>query len=106
MDLANEVIVIIGGSSSGGKFTLQFSRLAGLGKIITTAKVRGDGGQSLHDFGATHTVDGEAADVEDQIRALVGDELLYALDTVNGASSGDTSDRLVHSLLSTTRKGS
>ncbi|KAF4211245.1 hypothetical protein CNMCM5878_002891 [Aspergillus fumigatiaffinis] len=106
LDYANEAIVIIGGGSNSGKFALQFSRLAGFGKIIATAKVRSDGGQSLRDFGATHIIDREAADVEDQIRAIVGDELLYAFDTVNGAPSGGVSHRLALSLLSTTKKGS
>ncbi|KAJ5099675.1 hypothetical protein N7532_006676 [Penicillium argentinense] len=106
LDYAKEAIVIIGGGSNSGKFALQFSRLAGFGKIIATAKVRIDGGQSLRDFGATHIIDREAADVEDQIRAMVGDELLYAFDTVNGAYSGGVSHRLALSLLSTTKKGS
>jgi NADPH:quinone reductase-like Zn-dependent oxidoreductase len=106
VDYANEAILIIGGGSNSGKFALQFSRLAGFGKIITTSKVRSDGGQSLRDFGATHIIDREAADVEDQIRALVGDDLLYAFDAVNGAFLGGVSHQLALSLLSTTKKGS
>ncbi|KAL4861774.1 hypothetical protein BDV12DRAFT_190862 [Aspergillus spectabilis] len=90
MDYANEAILIIGGSSNSGKFALQFSRLASFGKIITTAKVRNR----------------EAADVEDQIRALVGDDLLYAFDTVNSAFLGGVSHQLALSLLSATKKGS
>ncbi|PKX97703.1 zinc-binding alcohol dehydrogenase family protein [Aspergillus novofumigatus IBT 16806] len=102
LDYVNEAIVIIGGNSNSGKFALQFSRLADFGKIIATAKVRSDGGQSLRDLGATHVIDREAADVEDQIRAMVGDDLLYAFDAVNGG----VSHRLALSLLSTTKKGS
>jgi NADPH:quinone reductase-like Zn-dependent oxidoreductase len=83
VDYANEAILIIRGSSNSGKFALQFSRLAGFGKIITIAKVRSDGGQSLRDFGATYIID--------QIRALVGDDLLYAFDKVNGAYSSGVS---------------
>ncbi|KAE8420940.1 GroES-like protein [Aspergillus pseudocaelatus] len=105
-DYADEAILIIGGASNSGKFALQFSRLAGFGKIITTAKIRNDGRQSLRDLGATHVIDREAADVEDQIRAIVGDELLYAFDTVNGSYSGGVSHQLALSLLSTTKKGS
>lgn len=105
MDYANEAIVIIGGGSNCGKFALQLSRLAGFGKIIATAKVHSDGGQSLRNFGATHIIDREASDVEDQIRALVGDKLLYAFDTVNGDYSGGFSHHLALSLLSTTKKG-
>lgn len=105
-EYANEAIVIIGGGSNSGKFALQFSRLAGFGKIIATAKVRGDGGQSLRDFGATHVIDREPPDVEDQIRAIVGDELVYAFDAVNGTYSGGVSHQLALSLLSTTKKGS
>ncbi|OOQ90213.1 putative alcohol dehydrogenase, zinc-containing [Penicillium brasilianum] len=104
-DYTNEAIVIIGGGSNSGKFALQFSRLAGFGKIIATAKVR-DGGQSLREFGATHIIDRKADDVEDQIRAIVGNELLYAFDTVNGDYSGGFSHQLALSLLSTTKKGS
>ncbi|KAF7591417.1 hypothetical protein BBP40_001578 [Aspergillus hancockii] len=103
---ANEAIVIIGGASNSGKFALQLSRLAGFGKIITTAKVHNDGGQSLRELGATHVIDREAADVEDQIRAIVGDGLLYAFDTVNGAHSGGVSHQLALSLLSTRKRGS
>jgi NADPH:quinone reductase-like Zn-dependent oxidoreductase len=44
--------------------------------------------------------------VGDQIRAIVGDELLYVFDTVNGSYSGGVSHRLALSLLSTTKKGS
>ena len=106
VDYANEAILIIGGSSNSGKFALQLSRLVGFGNIITTAKIRSDRGQSLRDFGATYIIDREAADVEDQIRALVGDDLLYAFDTVNGAYSGGISHQLALSLLSTTKKGS
>ncbi|RAQ66137.1 zinc-binding dehydrogenase family oxidoreductase [Aspergillus flavus] len=105
-DYANEAIVIIGGASNSGKFALQFARLVGFGKIITTAKIRNDGGQSLRDLGATHVIDREAADVEGQIRAIVGNELLYAFDTVNGSYTGSISHQLALSLLSTTRKGS
>ncbi|KUL89537.1 hypothetical protein ZTR_04403 [Talaromyces verruculosus] len=106
MDYANEAIVIIGGGSNCGKIALQLSRLAGFGKIIATAKVHSDGGQSLRNFGDTHIIDQEASDVEYQIRALAGNKLLYAFDTVNGDYSGGFSHRLALSLLSTTKKGS
>ncbi|KAK6815423.1 hypothetical protein RU639_008702 [Aspergillus parasiticus] len=105
-DYANEAIVIIGGPSNSSKFALQFVHLVGFGKIITTAKIRKDGGQSLRDLGATHVIDREAADVEDQIRVIVGDELPYAFDTVNGSYSGGVSHQLALLLLSTTKKGS
>ncbi|EAW12898.1 zinc-binding alcohol dehydrogenase family protein [Aspergillus clavatus NRRL 1] len=99
-DYRHEAIVIIGGGSNCGKFALQFARLAGFGKIITTAKIRDGSERSLRDLGATHVIDRDAADVEDQIRALVGDDLLYAFDPVNGAH------QLALELLSTTKKGS
>ncbi|KFY51673.1 hypothetical protein V496_08788 [Pseudogymnoascus sp. VKM F-4515 (FW-2607)] len=86
MDYANEAIAIIRGGSNCGKFALQLSRLAGFGEIITTAK--------------------EATNVEDQIRAIVSDELLYAFNTANGAYLGGVSHQLALSLLSTTKKGS
>ncbi|KAB8201263.1 chaperonin 10-like protein [Aspergillus parasiticus] len=102
----HRAIVIIGGASNSSNFALQFVHLVGFGKIITTAKIRKDGGQSLRDLGATHVIDREAADVEDRIRAIVGDELPYAFDTVNGSYSGGVSHQLALSLLSTTKKGS
>ena len=37
----------------------------------------------LRSYGATHVIDRHAADQEQQIRALVGDELVYAFDAVN-----------------------
>ncbi|KAI2794127.1 hypothetical protein POX_a00717 [Penicillium oxalicum] len=104
-DYAQETIVIIGGSSNTGKFALQFARLAGFGKIITTAKIRSDGGQILRALGATHVIDREAADLENQIRALVGDDLLYVVDTVNGSYEGGVHYQLGLSLLSTKKKG-
>ncbi|KAL4901514.1 hypothetical protein BDW74DRAFT_187712 [Aspergillus multicolor] len=105
-DYSNGAIVIIGGGSNSGKFAIQFARLAGFGKIVVTARLRDDNGQSLRELGATHVIDREAADVEEQIRALVGDELVYAFDAVNGPNADGISHQLALSLLSSTKKGS
>ncbi|THC88607.1 hypothetical protein EYZ11_011948 [Aspergillus tanneri] len=77
---------------------------SGFGKIVTTASVCDDSGQLLCDLGATHVIYRKAANVEVQIRAIVGGGLLYTLDTVNGDYSGGLSHPLALSLLSTTKK--
>ncbi|KAJ5387229.1 alcohol dehydrogenase [Penicillium cosmopolitanum] len=74
-------VLIVGGGSSCGKFAVQLLRLARIGQIIV---VGGDQAE-LEGLGATHVVDrhGSQDEVLGRIRALVGDELVYALDVIN-----------------------
>lgn len=84
VDYSEGALLVVGGGSSTGKHALQLARLAGFGKIITTASNRDPKkAEYLRSLGATHIIDRESEDVVGQIRALVGDDLVYAYDTVN-----------------------
>ncbi|KAL4866263.1 hypothetical protein BDV12DRAFT_199328 [Aspergillus spectabilis] len=86
-DYSSDSILVIGGGSNTGKFGIQFAKLAGFGRVITTAGVRdAEKVEYLSTLGATHIIDRELGDaeVERQIRDIVGDELIYVLDSVNG----------------------
>jgi NADPH:quinone reductase len=97
-DLAAEKLVIIGGGTTVGKLGLQFARLAGVGMIVTTASLSGE--EELKRLGATHVVARQADDVVDQVRGIVGDELVYVLDCTPGGNHD-----LAVSLLSNEKKG-
>ncbi|KAL2067108.1 hypothetical protein VTL71DRAFT_1532 [Oculimacula yallundae] len=97
-DYEGVTLLIIGGGTVCGKFAVQFARIAGIGRIIVTASL--DSEKELKDFGATHVLDRRADNLASQIKALVGDELVYLYDTY---SRGDHTFGV--SLLSTTRRG-
>lgn len=99
-DYSAQTIVVIGGGTNCGKLAIQMARLAGIGTIITTASLAGEAG--LKAFGATHVVSrhAPAADIERQVRDVVGDELLHVYDTFH---EGDHS--LAVSLLSSCKQG-
>ncbi|KAL8926661.1 MAG: hypothetical protein Q9208_002735 [Pyrenodesmia sp. 3 TL-2023] len=95
-----QTIVVVGAGSNCGKYAVQICALAGFGRIIVTADAARSGNE-LRSYGATHVVDRHAGaeDVARQIRALVGDGLVYAFDAVN------VDHTLGLSLLSDSRKG-
>lgn len=98
LDYASQKIVIIGAGSNCGKYAVQSCALAGFGTIVATAnKSKND--DILRAYGATHVVDRHAADVKEQIRSIVGNDLVYAVDAVN------TDHSLGVSILSDTKKG-
>ncbi len=97
-DYNSQILVIIGGGTACGKFAIQFARIAGIGTIITTASLSTE--EELRGYGATHVLDRKASDLGAQIRALVGDDLIYLYDTF---SRGDHSFNV--SLLSSSKKG-
>ena len=97
-DYASQKVAIIGGGSNTGKLAIQFARLAGIGTIITIASA--SGAALLKSIGATHVIARQDSDIEEQVRSIVGDELLYVYDTIN---MGDFS--LGVSLLSNSKKG-
>ncbi|MCJ1317817.1 hypothetical protein MMC15_003144 [Xylographa vitiligo] len=80
-DYSQDTILIIGAGGNCGKNAVQICRLAGFGTIVATAAAAK--AADLRSYGATHVIDRHAADQEQQIRALVGDELVYAFDAVN-----------------------
>ena len=80
-DFAGTTLLVVGGGSSCGKFAVQLAKLAGIGKVV----VVGGKEDELRSFGATHIIDRHASDDEllERIRAVVGDDLIYALDAIN-----------------------
>lgn len=98
-DYASVTLLIVGGGSNTGRATVELARLAGIGRIIVVA---GRGNEaSLKSAGATHVIDRRAPDVLDQIRAITGDGLVYAVDTVNAGLEQE----LGVAALSNTKKG-
>lgn len=97
-DYASQKVVIVGGGTNLGKLAVQMAKLAGVGTIIAIASP--SGAALLKSFGATHVIARQDSDIEDQVRRIVGDELLYVYDTIT------TSDQsLGASLLSNSKKG-
>ncbi|KAK8098158.1 Enoyl LovC [Apiospora kogelbergensis] len=98
-DYAHTTLLIIGGGSNNGRFGVQIAKLAGVGRIVV---VGGDEAE-LKSYGATHVLDrhGGADAVLGRIRAVVGDDLVYAYDTVNDPA-GQT---LGLNALSSSKKG-
>lgn len=80
-DYASKTLLIVGGASNCGRFGIQLAKLAGIGRIITVAAKRNE--DELKDLGATDVIDRHADDVAGLIRKIVGDDLVYALDTIN-----------------------
>ncbi|KAK3690102.1 putative alcohol dehydrogenase [Podospora appendiculata] len=80
-DYASAVLLIVGGGSHTGRHAVQLAALAGIGKIV----VVGGNETDLEAFGATHVLDRYGGDevVLQRIKDVVGDDLIYALDTVN-----------------------
>ncbi|MCJ1284004.1 hypothetical protein MMC26_003335 [Xylographa opegraphella] len=80
-DYSADTILIIGAGGNCGRNAVQLCKLAGFGTIVATAAAAK--ADEIKSYGATHVVDRHAPDAEQQIRALVGDDLLYAFDAVN-----------------------
>ncbi|KAF5618728.1 zinc-type alcohol dehydrogenase [Fusarium sp. NRRL 52700] len=80
-DYSSVSLLVIGGGSNTGRAVVELAKLAGIGQIIAIAGKQNEG--SLKAIGATHVIDRRAPDVLEQIRAITGDELIYAVDTVN-----------------------
>lgn len=97
-DYASQKLVIIGGGTSTGKLAVQFAKLAGVRTIIAIASL--SGAEELKSYGVTHVIARQAPDIEEEVRRIVGDDLLYVYDTF---SVGDHS--LGVSLLSNSKKG-
>ena len=74
-------LLVIGGGSHVGVFAIQVAKMIGVGRIVAVA---GKGPENeLRGMGATDVVDRHAKDVLSQVRAIVGDDLQFAIDTVN-----------------------
>lgn len=83
-DYANVMLLVIGGGSHSGRFAVQLAKLAGIGKLV----VLGGNEDDLKKYGATNVINRHGGDsvVLERIRAVVGDELIYAYDVVNSAA--------------------
>ncbi|KAK7432182.1 hypothetical protein QQZ08_001127 [Neonectria magnoliae] len=80
-DYADAAILIVGGGSNCGRFAVQLAKLSGIGRIV----VVGGNEAELKSFGATQVIDRHAGyeTVLARIHHVVGDDLVYALDTIN-----------------------
>ncbi|KAK8036090.1 GroES-like protein [Apiospora rasikravindrae] len=96
---AGTSVLIIGGGTNNGRFAVQLAKLAGIGEIVAVSGNEAE----LKGFGATHVLDrhGGHDAVLTRIRAVVGDDLLYALDTINPPAE----QHLGVNALSDSRKG-
>lgn len=94
-------LVVIGGGSNCGRLAIQLARLARFGTIVAVASKTPEREEELRALGATHVVDrrGKEEVVVEQVRSIVGDGLVYAIDTVS------TEHTLGVSLLSNSEKG-
>lgn len=72
--------------------------MVGIGRIITVAGLHRN---DLKARGATHVIDRHAVDALDQIRAITGDDLVYAIDTFNS----DLGQELGVAALSNSKRG-
>ena len=85
-DFSSATIVIIGAGSNCGKYGIQTCSVAGFGTIVAVASTsKPDAISTLKSYGATHVVDrsGSNEEIAARIRAIVGDDLIYAFDAVN-----------------------
>ena len=80
-DYANTTLLVMGGGTNCGKFGVQLAKIAGIGRIVVI------GGQEaeLKSYGATVVIDRHASHevLLERIRAVVGDDLVYAYDAIN-----------------------
>ena len=89
-DYAVQSVVIVGAGSATGKAALQFAKLVGIGTVVGIASKANE--KLLLSYGATHIIHRHQseAEIEKQVRAVVGDELIYALDCVGMGEGGQT----------------
>ncbi|KAJ3190571.1 hypothetical protein HK101_008593 [Irineochytrium annulatum] len=83
-NVAGKHILIWGATSSVGHIAVQVASKLGL-EVIATASPKNHA--AVKTLGASHVIDYRAADAVAQIRAIAGDDLIYAIDTVGAPSS-------------------
>lgn len=76
-----DAILIVGGSTSAGQFALQFAKMVGFKRIITTASPNDR--ELVAKLGATHVFDRHAPGVAQQVRGIAGEDLRYTFDTIS-----------------------
>ncbi|KFZ18005.1 hypothetical protein V501_01421 [Pseudogymnoascus sp. VKM F-4519 (FW-2642)] len=80
-NFAATTLLVVGGGSNTGRATIELARLAGIGRVIAVAGLHNEA--ELKARGASHMIDRHTADALEQVRAITGDDLIYAVDTVN-----------------------
>jgi NADPH2:quinone reductase len=98
-DYGSVTLLVIGGGSNTGRAVVEFAKLVGIGRIIAVAGRSNE--EMLRSIGTTHVIDRGDPDALGQIRALTGDGLVYAIDTVNAGEAQE----LGIAALSNARKG-
>ncbi len=101
-DYPSKTILILGGGSNCGKAAVQLARLVGFGKIVTVASKTPEKEAKLKQLGATVVVDRHSPSLQADVRAAVGNNLVYAVETV---SEGEKAHTLGVSALSDDVKG-
>lgn len=98
-DYKSKPFLIIGGGTNTGRIAVQLAAIAGFGRIV----VVGGNGADLKSRGATHIISRHEPEGEilKSIRDVVGDELLYAIDTANAPAN----QSLGINALSSTKRG-
>lgn len=83
VDLKSQSILIVGGGTNTGKFAIQLAALVGFGNIIVVAGLKGEAAEKK--LGATHVIDRTLppSKIVANVREIVGDDLVYAYDTIN-----------------------
>ena len=97
-DYGSQKLAIIGGGTNTGRLAIQFAHLAGIGTIVVVAS--SSSAAELKSLGATHVIPRQDSDIEEQVRRIVGDELVYVYDTFTFGNHN-----LGVSLLSSSKKG-
>ncbi|ETS74193.1 hypothetical protein PFICI_14059 [Pestalotiopsis fici W106-1] len=89
-DYSAESILIIGGGAATGQFGVQLARLAKFRNIIVVASKARE--SQLKDLGATTVIDRalDESEIENQIRKVAGDDLVFAIDCVGRGPGGQT----------------
>jgi NADPH:quinone reductase len=105
-----EAVLVLGGASHTGRFGLQIAKIAGFGKIVTTATVRSkEIIEELKELGATDVIDRTGLSIKElvgKIRDVVGDELIYAYDPVSDITiDPETGHKVAQMALSESREG-
>ena len=89
-DYPSKAILILGGGSSCGKAAIQLARLVGFGTIITVASKTPEKAAKLKQLGATVVVDRHSPSLQEDVRQAVGDDLVYAVETVSQGEKAHT----------------
>ncbi|KAI0050794.1 GroES-like protein [Auriscalpium vulgare] len=79
-------ILVYGGSSAVGFYTIQFAKLSGLRVLVTASPRNFD---LLKEYGADELFDYKDPEVSQKIKAATGGKLKHAVDTISEAGSGD-----------------